>query len=154
MLRVRIQTSFPKQVKRKAPTSFGYWNKWTTALQALTSPERFRSALSRRTTCIMAPMLCRTVLIALIACRFQAGWAAEPPQWTADIVPLLKRHCVKCHGPAKQEGKLNLSTAAGTLRGGKDGPALMPHDLEASLLWKKVSKEEMPPEAPLPKQDQ
>ena len=73
----------------------------------------------------------------------------EQSRWEGEVVGLLRRQCVKCHGPAKQEGKLNLSTAAGVLKGGKDGPVVQPHDLAASLLWKKVSEEEMPPEAPL-----
>ena len=79
--------------------------------------------------------------------------AAGPPKWETEIAPLFKRQCVKCHGPAKQEGKLNLSTPAGVLRGGKDGTAVAPHELAASLLWKKVSEGEMPPETPLPEKE-
>ena len=78
---------------------------------------------------------------------------AAPPEWKSEIAPLFKRQCVKCHGPAKQEGKLNLSTPAGVLRGGKDGTAVAPHDLAGSLLWKKVSEGEMPPETPLPEKE-
>lgn len=76
--------------------------------------------------------------------------AAEPvPQFEADIAPLLKRNCVKCHGPVTAEAKLNLSTPAGVIRGGENGSVLQPHDLAASSLWQRVVSDEMPPEEPL-----
>lgn len=75
--------------------------------------------------------------------------ADDAPQYANQIAPLIKAHCVKCHGPAKQEGGLNLSTAADMSRGNDDGAVVLPHDLEASRLWKQVQSDEMPPEAPL-----
>jgi hypothetical protein len=75
--------------------------------------------------------------------------AVAIPGFAAEIQPLLKRHCLKCHGPAKHEGKLNLSTPAGIIRGGMNGAVLVPHDPKASLLWKRVAEDEMPPEDPL-----
>lgn len=79
-----------------------------------------------------------------------AASAAEPaPRFDADVAPLFKRHCVKCHGPVTAEARLNLSTPAGALRGGESGAAIVPHDLEASLLWKRIAADEMPPEDPL-----
>jgi hypothetical protein len=71
------------------------------------------------------------------------------PRFDADIAPLLKRHCVKCHGPVTAEARLNLSMPSGVLRGGESGAAIVPHDLEGSLLWKRISADEMPPEDPL-----
>ena len=62
------------------------------------------------------------------------------PRFTAEIQPLLKRHCVKCHGPAKQEAQLNLSTASGVIRGGMNGAVLVPHDVGNSLLWKRLAR--------------
>ena len=88
------------------------------------------------------------VLIAAI--RLSSAHAADtPPHFDRDIVPLFKRHCVKCHGPAKQEAKLNLAASDGLVRGGKSGPALVPHDADASLLWQRVTSDEMPPDGPL-----
>ena len=60
------------------------------------------------------------------------------PRFGSDVQPLLKKHCLKCHGPAKREAKLNLSTPGGIVRGGMNGAVLVPHDLNASLLWKRV----------------
>ena len=76
-----------------------------------------------------------------------------PPRFARDVQPLIKRHCLKCHGPAKHEGGLNVSTPGGMVRGGKTGAALVPHDPNASLLWKRVAEDEMPPDDPLPDHD-
>ncbi len=94
----------------------------------------------------------RTVLwIGLIELLTLSGpaWSDESPQFDRDVAPLLKRHCVKCHGPAKQEAKLNLAAAGGLIRGGESGTSLVPHDADASLIWQKINANEMPPEAPL-----
>lgn len=37
--------------------------------------------------------------------------SALEQQFTTDVHPFLKRYCFDCHGPAKQEGKLDLSGA-------------------------------------------
>jgi hypothetical protein len=82
----------------------------------------------------------------------QAGTGAlaeEAPQYDRDIAPLLKRYCVKCHGPTKQEGKLNLAAPGAIIKGGAEGATVVPHDVAASLLWKRVESDEMPPELPL-----
>lgn len=79
-----------------------------------------------------------------------AAFAADPaPRFDADVAPLFKRHCVKCHGPVTAEARLNLSTPAGVLRGGENGAVIQPHDLKASPLWRRVEADEMPPEEPL-----
>lgn len=87
--------------------------------------------------------------VALAAMVSSCALADDAPQFDRQIAPLLKAHCVKCHGPAKQEGKLNLSTPADLIRGNEQGAVLVPHDLEASRLWKQVQTDEMPPDAPL-----
>ena len=84
-----------------------------------------------------------------IARNVTVGFADESPQFERDVVPLLKRHCVKCHGPAKQEGELNLAAAASLVRGGKTGAVIVPHDADASPLWQRVAADEMPPKMPL-----
>ena len=91
-----------------------------------------------------------SLLMAFVLCSaFTVRAADDIPQWDRDITPLFKRHCVKCHGPTKQEGKLNLATASAMARGGKQGAAVVPHDADASLIWQRVNTDEMPPEMPL-----
>lgn len=77
--------------------------------------------------------------------------AAEPavPDFQADVLPLLKNRCVKCHGPAKQEGQLNLSLPTGIVRGGESGPVVVFGKPDESSLWQLVEADEMPKDEPL-----
>ena len=75
--------------------------------------------------------------------------AADSPDFNRDIHPLLKNRCVKCHGPLKQEGKLNLSIPAGLVRGGEQGSVVVPGKPSESRLWQLVERDEMPIGAPL-----
>ncbi|HYV27689.1 MAG TPA: DUF1549 domain-containing protein, partial [Candidatus Eisenbacteria bacterium] len=65
------------------------------------------------------------------------------------IRPLLAENCYECHGENKQKGGLRLDSRSGWAKGGDSGPALMPGDLDQSLLIKAVryrDKEfQMPP---------
>jgi mono/diheme cytochrome c family protein len=51
-----------------------------------------------------------------------------------DIQPVLQRHCVKCHGPEKQESGLRLDSAAGFSLGGDSGPLVTPDQVAQSRL--------------------
>lgn len=51
---------------------------------------------------------------------------------------VLAAHCVKCHGPEKQKGKLRVDSMAALLQGGADGPALVPGSAEKSSLLQRV----------------
>ncbi len=80
------------------------------------------------------------------------GQADDSPDvgFQSEIMPLLKQHCVACHGPSKREAGLNLATPPGIRRGGKKGVAISPGSIEKSLLWQRVVSDEMPVDAPLP----
>jgi hypothetical protein len=77
------------------------------------------------------------------------------PNLAQDVLPILKVRCVKCHGPVKPKGKLNLASARSLARGGSTGPAVVPGNLDESTLWDLVNNDEMPPkpEEPLAEQD-
>ena len=71
--------------------------------------------------------------------------AAELSDQAAEI---LKQNCFACHGAALKMSKLDLRTRESVLRGGERGPAIVPHNVRTSLLYKFVShqeKPEMPP---------
>jgi hypothetical protein len=72
--------------------------------------------------------------------------AAEMP---LAVASLFKAHCVKCHGPIKPKGGLDLSTPSGLARGGEGGAAVVSGALDQSLLWQQVDSGEMPPAVPL-----
>jgi hypothetical protein len=80
-----------------------------------------------------------------------AGEAA--PDFQQRILPLLKHRCVPCHGPAVQEGKLNLAIPPGIARGGESGAVVIAGKPNESLLWKRVEADEMPEDEPLPAEE-
>jgi len=83
---------------------------------------------------------------------FPAITAAQTAQVSdKEIVPVLQR-CFQCHGQSLQMAKLDLRTREGMLKGGEKGPAVVPGDAEASLLYKRVSGQQQPimPMPPVP----
>jgi hypothetical protein len=72
------------------------------------------------------------------------------------IRPLLAERCYSCHSvrEKKKQGGLLLDSRAGWARGGKQGPALQPGDVDGSLLIRAVRYDDpdlrMPPDKPLP----
>ncbi len=65
------------------------------------------------------------------------------------IRPLLADRCIECHGEKKQKGGLRLDSRAAWQKGGDSGAAIVPGDVDGSLLIKAVrhaDKElQMPP---------
>ena len=53
-----------------------------------------------------------------------------------DIKPIFEKSCFKCHGPEteKPKGKLRLDTLAAVLKGGENGPDVVPGDIKKSPL--------------------
>lgn len=85
------------------------------------------------------------------------GQAAEQPpavsakvDFSREVKPLLAEHCLKCHGPDKAEGGLNLVDRAGALKELESGSqAIVPGDLAKSELIRRITEknadERMPP---------
>lgn len=62
-----------------------------------------------------------------------------------DILPILQRSCLVCHGKAKKRGKLDLSTFAAVLKGGDEGTALVPGKPAESPILTTILAGKMPP---------
>lgn len=62
----------------------------------------------------------------------------------SDVRALLKQHCVKCHGGDKIRGDLDLTTRAGLLKGGEEGPSIIPGKADESFLMTVLRHEEEP----------
>lgn len=75
--------------------------------------------------------------------------AADSASW-AEVKKVLKERCFACHGALKQEGNLRLDTGAAIRKGGESGPAVVPGDVQGSLLIQRITstetQERMPPE--------
>ena len=61
-----------------------------------------------------------------------------------DVAPMLKEHCVKCHGGDKIKGDFDLVTRETLLRGGSEGPAINPFSAAESPLLKMLRHEQKP----------
>jgi len=71
----------------------------------------------------------------------------------SQVLPILKRNCLKCHGVAKKEGRLQLPSSVRIWKGGESGSVVVASNPSQSLLWTRVEQNEMPPENPLTEQE-
>ena len=93
------------------------------------------------------------VLFCILAAAVQTTQLpAQKPQITdKEIRPILGR-CFQCHGEAIQMSKLDLRSREAMLKGGEKGPAVVPGDAAASLLYKRITGQQQPvmPMPPVP----
>lgn len=66
------------------------------------------------------------------------------PTLEQDVLPLLQKHCMGCHGGLKKEAGLDLRTLPAMLRGGESGPAVVKGKPGESELYLLVEEDEMP----------
>jgi Planctomycete cytochrome C len=52
--------------------------------------------------------------------------AAARKLWNAHVEPILTDHCTKCHAGVKQKAGVDLRTPQTILKGGDDGPIVIP----------------------------
>jgi len=71
----------------------------------------------------------------------------------SQVLPVLKRNCLKCHGVSKKEGQLQLHSTVRIWKGGESGSVVVASNPEQSLLWTQVEQNKMPPEKPLTEQE-
>jgi len=125
-------------------------------------PERRLSLVFGAATCVLG-LWC--LLDAARAQPSEVPAAAQPSQEAAaaaltldfesHIVPILRAHCVGCHGGERSEAGLDLRSKASLLQGGDSGPALEPGKPEASRFLVRIEQGEMPPEGePAPTAEQ
>jgi cytochrome b subunit of formate dehydrogenase/mono/diheme cytochrome c family protein len=68
-----------------------------------------------------------------------AAAAGEPSAtaitWDGYAGPLFAQKCTSCHGASQALNGLNLSTYADAMKGGQDGPVILPGDTQNSKLY-------------------
>jgi mono/diheme cytochrome c family protein/PAS domain-containing protein len=67
-----------------------------------------------------------------------SGAAGRTVDFKKDVLPILQRACVECHGPKKTSGGLKLHNGAGILEGGISGKAIEPGKPAASYLIERL----------------
>ena len=85
--------------------------------------------------------------------------APDKVDFNLHIKPILETSCMSCHGPEKPKGRLRLDTRSGAIKGGDNGPSLVPGKADQSPLYKSAilpadDENLMPPKTkggPLPK---
>ena len=102
------------------------------------------------------------ITLALIFCSGGGFLRADPGEqfppgqvkfFEQRIRPLLVNHCIKCHGPQRQESELRLDSRESILTGGTRGTTAPSSDSEAGLIIDAVTHRnedlQMPPGDPL-----
>src|SRR5262245_40343276 len=100
-----------------------------------------RASLAVATVCLFVPILLAAVEPA----------APAPLRFNRDIRPILAENCFACHGPdsASRKAGLRLDREADAFAPRKDGVAIVPGDLEKSLVFQRLTSKDpsevMPP---------
>ena len=82
-------------------------------------------------------------LLLLVACG-ASGVASSPPNFQRNVLPILSRRCLQCHGEAVRMGNLDLRSPASMLQGGNKGLALVKGSARQSLLYQRIVDRSMP----------
>lgn len=73
---------------------------------------------------------------------------AQTIDFDKQIAPIFVSHCLECHRGSSPEGSLNLTEGTLARKGGDSGEAIVAGHTAESLLWERVSSNEMPPKHP------
>ena len=68
----------------------------------------------------------------------------EPVEYNTDIVTIFENKCFVCHSGSVTEGKFDMGTHAGVLKGGKRGTAVVPGKSAESNLFQFCSRQKKP----------
>lgn len=96
------------------------------------------------------------ILATLSVWSMSAGQAPPKVDFGRDIQPLLREHCVECHGPSQQMSGLRLDRRRDALpnRVGANSARVVPGDSARSVLFQRLTGTQaslqMPPAGPLP----
>ncbi|MEM6470762.1 MAG: PSD1 and planctomycete cytochrome C domain-containing protein [Planctomycetota bacterium] len=89
-----------------------------------------------------------------IAAIAQQPSSAQVRFFESKIRPALVKYCYECHSveSGDSRGGLLVDTRMGLMQGGDAGPAIVPGDTDASLLWEAITWQgfEMPPSQKMP----
>ena len=85
----------------------------------------------------------------LVLCFVSVSSALLSQDFEADIRPLLREHCLECHGEKKNKADLRLDAKIHAFKGGESGSSIVPGKSAESLLYQRIisadEDERMPP---------
>ena len=94
----------------------------------------------------MQSPIARMFLATLLSCASTNLASADRLTYEKDVRPILKAHCFQCHGEEDgKKGGLDLRLRRFMVDGGDSGAAIVPGKPVESLLFRRVSAGEMPP---------
>ena len=65
--------------------------------------------------------------------------------FTKQLLPVIRSHCLNCHGDPKVNGGLDLRTVEKIMKGGDSGDAIKAGDPTKGSLWTQIESGDMPP---------
>jgi mono/diheme cytochrome c family protein len=110
-----------------------------------TNPQKdWEARMFRHTFPAISPLLAATITL------LNAISLAAEVDFGRDIQPLLRKHCIECHGPTQQMRGLRLDRRKYALpnRIGANGVRIVPGKSEASTLYKRISGTNSGPQMP------
>jgi len=91
------------------------------------------------------PMKCPALaMILLLIASIGSAVGAEATLLESDVLSVLSKNCMGCHGGLRKKGGLDLRTVPTMLAGGDSGPVIVAGEAHASELWKRIESDEMP----------
>jgi hypothetical protein len=81
--------------------------------------------------------------LALVVAAVPAA-AQRAPLFKSEIMPVLEKNCVMCHGEKQKMAGLDLSSFSGMMAGSSSGPVIAPGKPDRSMLWKMIENDQMP----------
>ena len=85
----------------------------------------------------------RRLLASFATLTFCASIDAAGVDFAGDVLPILRDHCIDCHGPDAQESKLRLDSMVHALIGGDSGErAVVPGNSDQSFLMELVTSDD------------
>lgn len=84
-----------------------------------------------------------SIALSVVAIAFVAGCSKPGVSFSADVHPVLTKHCLECHAQGKQgeeKSGLNMETYAHLMAGTRFGPVIVPGSSVSSTLVRLIDQ--------------
>ena len=96
-----------------------------------------------------AGWIARVILVASAFYALAIAQAPDKVDFGRDVQPILRQHCVSCHGASSHQAGLRLDRRSDAMRGGTNSPGVIhPGDGRSSVLYIKISSTQFGPQMP------